>query len=102
MFGCTVDGGLNPIVKGTKGIKQLAVRTDIGVVELTLDTPMAPNEYSVSGCVTEPVDPGANFVPTKMLVSGVAKIEVRTFSAGVPADLDFDVSVFRYIDINNQ
>lgn len=101
MFGCTVDGGLTPTITGTKGFNQTPIRTGIGVVELQLDLPMAPNEYSAAGCISEPVTPDACCVCTKRLIGGVAKVEVRTFVGGIPADVDFDVSVFRFADINN-
>ena len=99
MFGCSVNGGLTVVVTGTKGINQTAVRTGVGVVELTLDLAMAPREYSVGGGVTEPVTDAA-FVPTKLLIGNIAKIEVRTYAAGVAADLDFDVMVFPYTSAN--
>jgi hypothetical protein len=99
MFGCTVNGGLTATVSGTRGINQTAVRTGVGVVELTLDFPMAPREYSVGGGISEAVA-DAGFVPTKLLIGNIAKIEVRTYSAGVPADLDFDVMVFPYTSAN--
>lgn len=98
MLGCSVLGGLTPTVQGTRGFNITAVRLGVGVVELTLDTPMAPNEYAVGGGVSEPID--ASFVPTKKLVSGVAKIEVRTFAGGVAADIDFDVQVSPYNQID--
>lgn len=93
MLGCNVDGGVSPVVRKTKGIKEVVVRTGVGVVELTLDNPMAPNEYVVSGGVTEAGGGVVGFVKT--LASNVAKIEVRTYSAGVAADLDFDVQAYR-------
>jgi hypothetical protein len=96
MFGCTVDGGITPAIRGTKGIKEVPVRTAVGVVELTLDYPMGIGEYSVAGAVTEAAGE-VTFVKT--LTNGVAKIVARTYAGGEAADLDFDVMVFRYAAI---
>ncbi len=96
MIGCTVDGGINPLVKGTRGIKEIANRTDIGVVELTLDLPMAPHEYSAQATISEVSMIESRISVHKTYANGVAKITVKTFAGGVPADLDFDVTAMRY------
>lgn len=96
MIGCTVDGDINPVVKGTRGINQTPNRTGIGVVELTLDLPMAPHEYSAQATISEPILSDTTIGLTKTYVNGVAKITVKTFASGIPADLDFDVSAMRY------
>lgn len=100
MFGCAVLGGTTPQVVGTRGIGQSANRTGVGVVELTLDLPMAPHEYSITGGVTEYTGVDVSFVPVKKLVAGVATIEIQTLAEGVAADLDFDVLIFRYANIS--
>lgn len=100
MFGCTVDGGLVPIITGTRGVNQTPVRSGIGVVEVQLDQPMAPNEYSATAIISEPIGPDACCVVTKKLVLGVAKIEVQTLVGGVAADADFDLTLFRFAQIN--
>ena len=100
MLGCSVAGGLTPVVTGTRGINQTPVRTDVGVVELTLDVPMAPREYAATVSITELLLDGS-IVPTKVLDGGnVAKVVVRTYTAGVPADLDFDLIVSPYTSSN--
>lgn len=96
MFGCTVDGGIAPIVTGTRGFNQTANRLGVGQVELTLDVPMQPNEYSVSVVITEPVGVDTTVLPQKTYSGGVTKIIVSTFVGGVAADVDFDVSVARF------
>lgn len=97
MIGCTVDGSMTPVVLGTRGINQIPNRTGIGVVELTLDQPMAASEYSAQATITEPMVGGDSTITLqKSLVNGVAKITVKTFAAGMAADLDFDVTGFRY------
>jgi hypothetical protein len=96
MIGCTVDGDLSPVVKGTRGIKQIANRTGIGVVELTLDQPMAPHEYSAQATISEPIISDTTVTVQKTLFSGIAKITVKTFAGGVAADLDFDVTAMPY------
>jgi hypothetical protein len=96
MIGCTVDGDLSPIVKGTRGINLIANRTGIGEVVLTLDQPMAPQEYSVQATISEPILGDTTISVTKTLVNGAAKLTVKTFAAGVAADLDFDITAMRY------
>lgn len=96
MIGCTVHGDLNPVVEGTRGINQTPNRTSIGVVELTLDLPMAPHEYSAQATISEPTLSDTTICLTKTYINGVAKITVKTFAGGVPADLDFDVTAMRY------
>lgn len=96
MIGCTVNGGINPIVTGTRGINEIANRTDIGVVELTLDLPMAAHEYSAQATISEVSMTDSKISVHKSYVNGVAKITVKTFTSGVPADLDFDVTALRY------
>ena len=97
MIGCTVDGSINPTILGTRGINKIPNRIGIGVVELTLDQPMAAHEYSAQATISEAL-PGADstITLTKSLVGATAKITVKTFAAGVPADLDFDVTALRY------
>lgn len=96
MIGCTVDGDIMPVVKGTRGINEKANRTGIGVVELTLDLPMAAHEYSAQATISEPILSDTTIVLSKTYINGVAKITVKTFAGGVPADLDFDVTGMRY------
>jgi hypothetical protein len=97
MIGCTVDGGISPVVIGTRGINIVPNRTAIGVVELSLDLPMAPDEYSAQATISEPMSMSdSTAVLTKTLVNGIAKITVKTFAGGVAADLDFDVTAMRY------
>lgn len=97
MIGCTVNGSITPTVLGTRGINQIPNRTGIGVVELTLDQPMAINEYSVQAMVSQPMpDTDSTITVSKSLVNGIAKITVKTFASGVPADLDFDVTAMPY------
>ncbi len=96
MIGCTVDGGLTPVIRGTRGINEKAVRTDIGVVELTLDLPMAAFEYTAQATVSEPLLSDTTIVLSKTYLNGVAKIIVKTFAGGIPADLDFDVTALRF------
>lgn len=102
MFGCTVDGGMVPIVRGTRGFSQTANRLGAGQVELTLDVPMAPNEFSVSVCITELVGSDTTILPQKTYSGGVTKIVVSTFVGGVAADVDFDVTVARFAQIGLQ
>ena len=99
MFGCSVAGGLNPVITGTRGVNQTAVRTDVGVVELTLDVSMAPHEYAANVSISELIGDGS-FVPTKTLAGSTAKVVVRTYAGGVAADLDFDLIVFPYNSSN--
>lgn len=96
MIGCTVNGDLSPVVKGTRGINLIANRTGIGEVVLTLDQPMAPQEYSAQATISEPILGDTTINVTKTLVNGVAKLTVKTFAAGVAADLDFDITAMRY------
>lgn len=99
MLGCSVAGGMTPVITGTRGINQTPVRTDVGVVEVTLDIPMAPDEYAANVSIAELVGDGS-FVATKALAGNIAKVVVRTYSAGVAADLDFDLIVFPYNSSN--
>lgn len=96
MIGCTVDGDINPVVKGTRGINQNANRTGIGVIELKLDLPMAAHEYSAQATISEPILSDTTIVLYKSYINGVATITVKTFASGIPADLDFDVSGMRF------
>jgi hypothetical protein len=91
-----------PIVKGTRGFNQTANRIGTGQVELTLDVPMAPNEYAVSASITEPLLADTTILTQKSYSGGVSKITVSTFVGGAPADVDFDVNVARFAQFGLQ
>lgn len=93
-----VDGGITPLVQAIRGFNANVVRLGAGQIRLTFDTPLAPNEYAVTGLVREKWFPGARYVlvAVKGLVGGQAFVDVFTWSNGVPADMNFDIFTERY------
>lgn len=95
MIGCTVDGSINPVVKGTKGISETVQRIGPGQVRLKLDYPLAPKEYAVKASATEPVA-SVSVICNKLIdiTGAIATVDVFTYVAGVATDLDFDLTIF--------
>ena len=95
MIGCSVDGSINPVVTGTKGISETAQRIGPGHVRLKLDYPLAPKEYAVKASPTEPIA-SVSIVCTKAIdiTGALATVDVMSYVAGVATDLDFDLSLF--------
>lgn len=96
IIGCSVDGSINPMVIGTKGIKEQAERLAAGHVRLFFDYPLAPRMYAVKATITEPGASNATIICEKKIdMSGaVSGVEVKTFAGGVGADLDFDLTAY--------
>lgn len=95
VIGCSVDGSINPVVTGTKGISETVQRIGPGHLRLKLDYPLSPAMYAVKAAVTEAAS-GTSIVCEKGLdMSGaVATVDVKTYAMGVETDLDFDLSIF--------
>jgi hypothetical protein len=97
MIGCTVDGSIKPMVKGTKGINEKAERIAPGWVRLKLDYPLAPKEYAAKASAMEPLA-SVSIVCQKLIdmTGTIATVDVQSYVAGVPTDLDFDLSIFAF------
>lgn len=96
MLGCSVDGSVTPVLTGTKGIKEQVKRFGPGDLYLAFDYPLSPSMYAVKATVTEPGASTSTIICQKLIDPGGidSGVEVKTFSGGVPADLDFDLTAF--------
>jgi len=95
MIGCTVDGSINPVIKGTKGISETVQRLGPGQVRLKIDFPLAPKEYAVKASATEPIGSVSIICQKSIDVTGtLATVDVTSYVSGIPTDLDFDLSIF--------
>lgn len=95
MIGCSVDGSINPVVTGTKGIADTAQRIGPGHVRLKIDYPLAPSMYAARACITEAIASTSVICKKNLDLTGaLATVDVMTYVAGVPTDLDFDLSLF--------